>query len=67
MLLGAVLAGVDAVVAPAATLLTLQVIYKTLSPFTVGHWRHPVVLSNLAISLVHVVTLVLIAPILIST
>lgn len=67
MLLGAVLAGVDAAVVPAATLLTLQVIYKTLSPFTVGPWRHPVVLSSLAIAFVHVVTLVLIAPNLMGT
>lgn len=66
MLLAAVLAGIDTVIAPAATLLTLQVIYKALSPFTVGHWHHPVVLSNLAIALVHSVTLTLIAPILIS-
>lgn len=62
LLLAAVLASIDSVVAPAATLLTLQVIYKALSPVTVGHWRHPVVLSNLAIALVHVVTLTLIAP-----
>lgn len=66
VLLGAVLAGVDTVVVPAASLVTLQVIYKVLSPFTVGQWRHPVVLSNLAIALVDVVTLALIAPRLIS-
>lgn len=62
MLLAALLAGVDTVVVPAATLLTLQVLYKVLSPFTVGTWRHPVVLSNLAIALVHIVTLGLVAP-----
>ena len=67
LLLAAVLAGVDAAVAAVATLLTLQVVYKGLSPFTVGHWRHPVVLSNLAIASVHVVTLTLIAPSLVSS
>lgn len=66
MLLGAVLAGVDAFVVPAAALLTVQVVYKALSPFTVGTWRHPVVLSNLAIALVDVVTLAFVAHSLIS-
>ncbi len=66
LLLVAVLAGVTAAVTPVATLLTLQVIYKVLTPWTVGQWRHPVVLSNLAIASVHVLTLALIAPTLIS-
>lgn len=36
LLLVAVLGGADGVVAPAATLLTMQVVYKALSPVTVG-------------------------------
>lgn len=41
-----------------ATLLALQVLYKLLSPFTVGHLSNPVVLSNLGIAALHLVTLV---------
>lgn len=42
-----------------AALLMVQVIYKLLTPWTVGTLRHPVVLSNLLIVLVHSVTLAL--------
>jgi hypothetical protein len=37
-------------------LLLAQIAYKVLTPLTVGTWRHPVVLSNMAIALVHLVT-----------
>ncbi|MEN9957045.1 MAG: hypothetical protein RIR46_653 [Actinomycetota bacterium] len=38
-------------------LLVVQVIYKVTTPFTVGSFSNEVVISNLAISVVHVVTL----------
>ena len=41
-----------------AALLMVQVLYKLLTPVTVGHWGHPVVSANLAIAGVHMVTLV---------
>ncbi len=41
-----------------AALLAVQVIYKVTTPFTVGRWGNPVVLSNLGISVVHIITLV---------
>lgn len=41
----------------AAALLTVQVIYKLSTPFTVGTLRNPVVISNIGIAAVHVVTL----------
>ena len=40
-----------------AALLSVQVIYKVTTPFTVGTFRNPVVISNLVISAVHIVTL----------
>jgi len=40
-----------------ANLLLVQVAYKLATPFLVGTWRNPVVLSNIGISLVHAVTL----------
>lgn len=43
-----------------APLLLVQVIYKFSTPFTVGNLTNPVVLSNLAIAILHLVTLVLI-------
>lgn len=43
-----------------AALLLVQVIYKLLTPLTVGALRHPVVASNLLIAAVHVVTLLVI-------
>ena len=44
----------------AAALLSVQVIYKLTTPFTVGTLDHPVVFSNVAIALFHSVTLYLI-------
>ncbi len=43
-----------------ATMLLLQVVYKLATPFLVGAWQNPVVLSNLGISMVHAATLVFI-------
>lgn len=43
-----------------APLLLVQVIYKFTTPFTVGSFTNPVVLSNLTIATLHLVTLVLI-------
>ena len=40
-----------------AALLSVQVIYKITTPFTVGRIGHPVVISNLVISAVHIATL----------
>jgi hypothetical protein len=40
-----------------AALLLVQVVYKLTTPFTVGKLSHPVVISNLVISAVHIVTL----------
>lgn len=39
-----------------ATVLLLQILYKITTPFTVGLVAHPVVLSNLAISCFHALT-----------
>lgn len=38
-------------------LLLVQIIYKFTTPFTVGSFTHPVVLSNLAIATFHCLTL----------
>ncbi len=43
-----------------AALLLVQVIYKLTTPFTVGTWQNPVVISNLGIAAFHIVTLFLI-------
>ena len=43
-----------------AALLLVQVLYKAMTPFTVGGLDNPVVVSNLAITAVHGVSLVLI-------
>lgn len=40
----------------AAGLLLAQIVYKVLTPITVGSLKHPVVLSNLAIAALHGVT-----------
>ena len=40
-----------------AALLLVQVVYKIMTPFTVGKLSHPVVISNLVISAVHIATL----------
>ena len=39
------------------SLLSMQFIYKILSPIFVGSWQNPVVLSNLAVAAVHLVSL----------
>jgi hypothetical protein len=43
-----------------APLLLVQVIYKLTTPFTVGSFSNPVVISNIVIALVHIATLSLI-------
>jgi len=43
-----------------ATLLTIQIIYKMSTPFTVGTFHNPVVLSNIGIAGFHIVTLMVI-------
>jgi hypothetical protein len=43
-----------------APLLAMQVFYKLTTPMTVGTLTNPVVISNIAIAIVHVVTLWLI-------
>ncbi|MEM9331090.1 MAG: hypothetical protein AAGA53_07170 [Pseudomonadota bacterium] len=43
-----------------AALLLVQVVYKLTTPFTVGSVSNPVVVSNIVISLVHTITLLLI-------
>jgi hypothetical protein len=45
---------------PVAALLLVQVVYKLLTPFTVGTIANPVVVSNLCIAAFHVLTLYLI-------
>jgi hypothetical protein len=40
-----------------ATLLFLQVVYKLTTPFTVGTFGNPVVISNLFIAVFHMVTI----------
>ena len=40
-----------------AALLLVQVVYKITTPFTVGKFSHPVVISNLVISAAHIATL----------
>jgi uncharacterized membrane protein YhdT len=40
-----------------AALLLVQIIYKFTTPFTVGSFAHPVVISNLAIAAFHSITL----------
>ena len=39
-------------------LLSVQVVYKVTTPFTVGTIKNPVVISNLVISVLHVATVV---------
>jgi hypothetical protein len=43
-----------------AALLLVQIVYKLMTPFTVGTLANPVVLSNLAIAAFHAVTVALI-------
>jgi hypothetical protein len=40
-----------------AALLLVQIIYKFTTPFTVGSFSHPVVISNIAIAVFHCLTL----------
>ena len=40
-----------------AALLLVQIVYKVTTPFTVGAFIHPVVLSNIAIAAFHCITL----------
>lgn len=40
-----------------ATLLAVQIVYKLITPFTVGTLENPVVISNIAIAAFHCVTL----------
>lgn len=40
-----------------ATLLAVQILYKITTPFTVGNFANPVVVSNLAIAAFHSITL----------
>ena len=60
--LAILLASVVLLFVPVATfivaLLSVQVIYKLTTPFTVGTFKNPVVISNLVISVVHIATLV---------
>jgi hypothetical protein len=39
-----------------AALLLVQIVYKVTTPFTVGSFTHPVVMSNLGIAAFHCVT-----------
>lgn len=62
VLLAGLVGGSTTVSAPAFGLLSAQVVYKVLSPVSVGTVRNPVVRSNLAIAAVHTVTLLTMAP-----
>lgn len=46
-----------------ASLLLVQVVYKVTTPFTVGTLRNPVVISNLGIAAFHMLTLMVLAPV----
>lgn len=43
-----------------ATLLLMQVVYKLATPWLVGTWQNPVILTNIGVTAVHTVTLALI-------
>ncbi|MEL6344281.1 MAG: hypothetical protein AAFV53_14275 [Myxococcota bacterium] len=43
-----------------AALLAVQVIYKVTTPFTVGTFKNPVVISNLSIAALHSITMMVI-------
>lgn len=45
-----------------APLLLVQVLYKLTTPFTVGSFTNPVVVSNLLVAVLHLITLYLIFP-----
>lgn len=44
------------VVSFVAALLTVQIVYKVITPFTVGNVKNPVVISNLLIAALHFAT-----------
>jgi hypothetical protein len=48
---------VKPVPAMVAALLLVQIVYKVTTPFTVGSFSNPVVMSNLAIAAFHCITL----------
>lgn len=50
------------VAAMVVALLLVQIVYKVTTPFTVGSFANPVVLSNLAIAAFHAVTVRAILP-----
>jgi hypothetical protein len=43
-----------------AALLSIQILYKMITPFTVGTIHHPVVISNVGIAVFHIITLIFI-------
>jgi hypothetical protein len=43
-----------------APLLLVQILYKLTTPFTVGSFTNPVVISNLLVAVLHLITLSLI-------
>lgn len=61
ILIGSIGLMIKPVPAMVAALLMVQIIYKVITPFTVGTLGNPVVTSNLAIAAFHCVTLGLIA------
>lgn len=61
ILLASVILLFKPVVAAVAALLAIQIVYKLLTPLTVGTLDNPVVQSNLFIAAVHAVTLAVIA------
>ena len=40
----------------AIALLLMQIVYKLLTPFTVRTMKHPFVISNMLVTIVHIVT-----------
>ncbi len=60
--LSILIASIALIIAPVpafvAALLIVQVVYKVATPFTVGRFNNPVVISNLIISVLHIFTLV---------
>lgn len=61
LLVGVLADASPAVLGALAGLLAVQVLYKVMTPFTVGSVRNPVVVSNLGIAAVHLVTLATLA------
>jgi len=48
------------VVSFVVALLTIQIVYKVITPFTVGNVKNPVVISNLLIAAVHLATVAIV-------